>query len=216
MPGTPVKLLWSREEDMQHGSYHPVTQCKMVGAFDKDNNLTGLHMRISGQSILATVLPSRLQGRQGPGHVPGPRPRGRDGVRLHGAEPPDRPRHAQPARPGGLLARRQRQPQRHLRRMLHGRACSFDRRQRAGVPAQADEQEPEEPGGAQRRGREDRLGQARGERPFPRLVADDGVRQLRGRRTSAMLVPACAVYAPRARVIAPPPVGRAARRPAWW
>jgi isoquinoline 1-oxidoreductase beta subunit len=60
MPGTPVKLLWSREEDMQHGSYHPITQCKMVGTFDKDNNLTGLHMRISGQSILATVLPSRM------------------------------------------------------------------------------------------------------------------------------------------------------------
>ena len=55
MPGTPVKLLWSREEDMTHGRYHPITQCKLVGAFDKDNNLTGLHMRISGQSILATV-----------------------------------------------------------------------------------------------------------------------------------------------------------------
>ena len=25
--GTPVKLLWSREEDMTHGRYHPVTQC---------------------------------------------------------------------------------------------------------------------------------------------------------------------------------------------
>ncbi len=30
MPGTPVKLLWSREEDMQHGTYHPVTQCKLT------------------------------------------------------------------------------------------------------------------------------------------------------------------------------------------
>ena len=41
MPGTPVKLLWSREEDMTHGRYHPVTQCKLTGAFDADNNLTG-------------------------------------------------------------------------------------------------------------------------------------------------------------------------------
>jgi isoquinoline 1-oxidoreductase beta subunit len=61
VPGTPVKLLWSREEDMLHGRYHPVTQCKLVGAFDANNNLTGLHMRISGQSILAVVRPEALQ-----------------------------------------------------------------------------------------------------------------------------------------------------------
>jgi len=61
MPGTPVKLLWSREEDMTHGRYHPVMQCKLVGAFDKDNNLTGLHMRLSGQSIVASVFPQNLQ-----------------------------------------------------------------------------------------------------------------------------------------------------------
>src|SRR5690349_22271351 len=29
MPGTPVKLLWSREEDMAQGKFHPVTQCKL-------------------------------------------------------------------------------------------------------------------------------------------------------------------------------------------
>src|SRR6266540_4886565 len=61
IPGTPVKLLWSREEDMTHGRYHPVTQCKLVGAFDASNNLTGLHMRISGQSILNVVRPEALQ-----------------------------------------------------------------------------------------------------------------------------------------------------------
>jgi len=60
MPGTPIKLLWSREEDMQHGNYHPVTQCKMTGAFDANNNLTALHMRISGQSILFSLRPEAL------------------------------------------------------------------------------------------------------------------------------------------------------------
>jgi isoquinoline 1-oxidoreductase beta subunit len=61
MPGTPVKLLWSREEDMTHGRYHPVTQCKLTGAFDAENNLTGLHMRISGQSVFASIMPQALK-----------------------------------------------------------------------------------------------------------------------------------------------------------
>jgi isoquinoline 1-oxidoreductase subunit beta len=60
MPGTPIKLLWSREEDMTHGRYHPITQCKMSAALDADNNLTALHMRISGQSILFSLRPEAL------------------------------------------------------------------------------------------------------------------------------------------------------------
>lgn len=61
MPGTPVKLLWTREEDMQHGHYHPITKAKMVGGLDDKGNLHGLHIRISGQSILAAVNPSWMQ-----------------------------------------------------------------------------------------------------------------------------------------------------------
>jgi isoquinoline 1-oxidoreductase subunit beta len=60
MPGIPIKLLWSREEDMQHGMYHPITQCKLTGAFDANNNLTALQMRISGQSILFSLRPEAL------------------------------------------------------------------------------------------------------------------------------------------------------------
>jgi isoquinoline 1-oxidoreductase subunit beta len=75
MAGTPVKLLWSREEDMTHGRYHPITQCKLVGAFDANNNLTGLHMRLSGQSILASIAPQRLD------------PNGRDPVVFQGLNP---------------------------------------------------------------------------------------------------------------------------------
>src|SRR5258705_3558740 len=60
MPGTPIKLLWSREEDMQHGKYHPITQCKLTGAFDADNNLTALQIRLSEQSILFSLRPEGL------------------------------------------------------------------------------------------------------------------------------------------------------------
>jgi isoquinoline 1-oxidoreductase beta subunit len=66
MPGTPVKLLWSREEDMVQGRYHPVTQAKLVGALDANGNLTGLRIRISGQSILAKVRPEALQNGRDP------------------------------------------------------------------------------------------------------------------------------------------------------
>jgi len=61
LPGTPVKLLWSREEDMLHGRFHPVTQCKLVAGLDDKGEITGLHMRISGQSILAGVFPQNVK-----------------------------------------------------------------------------------------------------------------------------------------------------------
>jgi isoquinoline 1-oxidoreductase subunit beta len=66
LPGTPVKLIWTREEDMLHGMYHPTTQCKLTGALDNEGNLTALHVRISGQSILATVRPEGMQGGKDP------------------------------------------------------------------------------------------------------------------------------------------------------
>ena len=61
MPGTPVKLIWTREEDMTHCAYHPITQCKLTGGLDAQGKLTSLHMRISGQSISASLAPQNLQ-----------------------------------------------------------------------------------------------------------------------------------------------------------
>lgn len=61
IPGVPVKMLWTREEDMTQGRYHPVTQCKLVGGFDADKNLHGLHVRIAAPSILASAAPMNLQ-----------------------------------------------------------------------------------------------------------------------------------------------------------
>ncbi|MBR0654659.1 xanthine dehydrogenase family protein molybdopterin-binding subunit [Plastoroseomonas arctica] len=61
MPGTPVKLLWTREEDMGQGRYHPVTMCKLTAGLDAQGNLSGLHMRISGQSIVAGIFPQNIR-----------------------------------------------------------------------------------------------------------------------------------------------------------
>jgi len=60
VPGRPIKLIWSREEDMQHGYYRPITQCKLTAAMDGAGNVEALHVRISGQSILAYLAPNRL------------------------------------------------------------------------------------------------------------------------------------------------------------
>lgn len=62
MPGIHIKLQWSREEDMIHGFFHPVTKAKMTGGLDADGNMTALDMKISGQSILAALAPQALAG----------------------------------------------------------------------------------------------------------------------------------------------------------
>src|SRR5262249_59032088 len=79
VPSTTFKLICACEEHMSHGLYHPVTQAKMVGALDANNNLTGLHMRISGQSILAFVNPQNLQNGKDPFVFQGLNPSGPEG-----------------------------------------------------------------------------------------------------------------------------------------
>jgi isoquinoline 1-oxidoreductase beta subunit len=66
IPGVPVKTMWTREEDMVQGRYHPVTKCKLVAGLDANGEIVGLHMRISGQSILSYVFPNALQNGRDP------------------------------------------------------------------------------------------------------------------------------------------------------
>jgi isoquinoline 1-oxidoreductase beta subunit len=76
MPGTPVKLIWSREEDMTHGRYHPITQCKLSAGLDAQGKLNALHMRISGQSIVAGVAPQTIKDGKDPAVFQGLNPPG--------------------------------------------------------------------------------------------------------------------------------------------
>ena len=61
-PGVPIKLIWSREEDQAHDFFRPISQCKMSAGLDADGNLTGLHVRVAGQSINATLNPAGIVG----------------------------------------------------------------------------------------------------------------------------------------------------------
>jgi isoquinoline 1-oxidoreductase beta subunit len=56
-PGIPVKLIWSREEDMAHDFYRPVSQCRLSAGLDDKGDLIGLHVRVAGQSINAFLNP---------------------------------------------------------------------------------------------------------------------------------------------------------------
>jgi isoquinoline 1-oxidoreductase beta subunit len=53
LPGIPIKLIWSREEDMTHDFYRPISQCRLAAGLDESGKLVALHVRVSGQSINA-------------------------------------------------------------------------------------------------------------------------------------------------------------------
>jgi isoquinoline 1-oxidoreductase beta subunit len=54
----PVKIQWSREDDMANDFYRPTSLNRMKGGLDKDGNLEAWFHRAVSQSILAQSLPS--------------------------------------------------------------------------------------------------------------------------------------------------------------
>src|SRR5215510_12264532 len=61
-PGVPIKMIWSREEDLTYDFFRPISQCAMSAGLDSEGNLVGLHVRLSGQSINAWLNPSGIRG----------------------------------------------------------------------------------------------------------------------------------------------------------
>lgn len=61
MPGTPIRLQWSREEDMQQGRYRPVALVRLRAGLDKDGNWTAWNVRQADQSIFVSVRPGDVK-----------------------------------------------------------------------------------------------------------------------------------------------------------
>jgi isoquinoline 1-oxidoreductase subunit beta len=59
--GVPVKVLWSREEDMQHDFYRPVTMAKMTAGLDASGMPIAWHVRLAGPSIMGVFRPDAIK-----------------------------------------------------------------------------------------------------------------------------------------------------------
>jgi isoquinoline 1-oxidoreductase beta subunit len=59
--GKPVKLLWTREDDMTHDNYRPPAYDTVTAAFDKDGRFTAFKLHLVGPSITARMFPAVVE-----------------------------------------------------------------------------------------------------------------------------------------------------------
>ncbi len=56
----PVKVIWSREDDIAHDSFRPATYNRMKAAIDDQGQLTAWHHQIIGPSVMRHFIPKTL------------------------------------------------------------------------------------------------------------------------------------------------------------
>jgi isoquinoline 1-oxidoreductase beta subunit len=69
--GGPVKLVWTREDDIQHDFYRPVTWNRLSGGLDDRGLPVAWTHRIVGHSIMSRAFASRVKGGIDPSSIEG-------------------------------------------------------------------------------------------------------------------------------------------------
>ena len=54
LPGRPIKMFWSREQDLRHDAYRPAATCRMSGGLDDNGNIGTLDYKLVTQSVVAS------------------------------------------------------------------------------------------------------------------------------------------------------------------
>ena len=71
VPGVPVKLIFSREEDTRHDYYRPAYACGFAGSVDAAGEITALKLRVAGASLFEFGRPGAFGDRPDPSSVSG-------------------------------------------------------------------------------------------------------------------------------------------------
>lgn len=61
LPGVPVKLIWTREDDTTHDFYRPASLHTLEGGLDKEGKLIALHHRMVSPSVTERAFPPFVQ-----------------------------------------------------------------------------------------------------------------------------------------------------------
>lgn len=67
--GKPVKLIWSREDDLKAGKFRPMTAHYIEAGLDADGKIMGWHHRVIGESVVAYMSPATFEKIGGKDHI---------------------------------------------------------------------------------------------------------------------------------------------------